>query len=213
MMIQFVLGNLLQSLQALGLGAIFYFSSNLFLSFLLTVAWIYLVPPLLAQLLYFWGGRPEGKITRHEKAFWIWYFGAQLQSIYLRFSFLEEILRLFPLVYSAWLRLWGAKIGRGIYWAPQSFIIDRTHLRVDDFAMIGFGVAITAHHLNRIQGLKEMELILASPHVGAHAILGGLCGLGPGTVVAAGEMLPSTMVLAPFYAWKGGRRHSTLPRG
>lgn len=228
--IKFILGNMLQALQVIALLWIIYFFQDFWQCVVWGFIWIYLAPPFFVRIIYFVGGRPEGRMSPANNRFWIWYVGVQLQSIYLRFLFLEEFLRLFPLVYSAWLRLWGARLGRGIYWAPKVCILDRTHLRIDDFVMVGYGVNITGHLLNRVsegvsgtmnsamnRGMNstmnsdqsgEMELILASPHVESNVILGGLSGLGPGVVVCKGEMLPSTMELAPFYTWKNGRRHA-----
>lgn len=209
-LVKFLIGNLLQALLALGLVLIFFFFENFLLGLLVSLIWIYLVPPFVTRIAYFFLSRPEGKMDIEDKKFWAWYIGAQLQSIFLRFHFLEELLRVFPLLYSAWLRLWGAQIGKRIYWAPGVYIMDRTHLKIDDFVLVGYGAGFTSHHLNLKNG--KFELILATPHVEANAVIGGLSGVGPGAVVASGESLPSTMYLAPFYRWKDGRRHSALPR-
>lgn len=199
-------GNLIQLFQGLVLVFIFIFNTEIFYKIFASLIWLYLVPPLSVRLLYLLVGRPEGKLTQDQSGYWVWYFGMQAQSIFLRFHFLEEVLRVVPMVYSSWLRLWGAKIGKAVYWAPRVIIMDRTHLEIGDFTIVGYGVGITAHHLNR-DG-NQVALIVSAPKVGANVVLGGLSGLTPGSVVCENETLPSTMGLAPYYVWKNGRRHA-----
>lgn len=194
----------------LGLVAILYFAVSFYLGLLSALAWIYLFPPVVVRILFALYGKPSGTLNPEHRGFWVWYFSSQLQAIYLRFPSLEELLRSFPKLYSGWLRLWGSQIGKSIFWAPGVLVMDRTHLIIDDYVMIGFGARFTAHHLNKID--EKLELVLAPCHIEANAILGGLSNVGPGSGVAKGETLPSTMALAPFYTWREGRRHSTLPR-
>lgn len=208
--LKFISGNFLQTFQMLGLPFIIFLSPGFLEGAFLVLAWIYLLPPILVRSIYFIFGKPNGTYTVHDRGFWVWYFGAQMQSLYLRFAFLEEILRSFPLLYSNWLRLWGAQIGKNIYWAPCVRVIDRTHLKIDDLVLVGYGASFTGHHLNLVNG--EMKLVVAAPHVEERSVLGGMSGMSPGSVVSKGELLPSTMGLAPFYLWKSGRRHATLPR-
>ncbi|MFN7686067.1 MAG: acyltransferase [Oligoflexia bacterium] len=170
-----------------------------------SLAVLYLLPPLLCRGLLLVFGRPPVRSSGFTGPFFVWWATSQLNALFIRFPALEEFLKLVPGVYSNWLRLWGARIGRLVYWGPRLQIMDRSFLEIGDDAMIGYGVGFTAHHVNR-QKDGVMELVLASPKVGARAILGGLSGLTPGAEVAEGEMLPSTMGLAPFYFWKSGRR-------
>lgn len=174
----------------------------------LLLTWIYLIPPILLRILHCLFGKPQGSLNESQSHYWLWYFGAQLQALYLRVPQLEELLRIFPLVYSNWLRLWGAKIGKATYWAPNCYILDRPYLFIGDFVVVGYGVGVTAHLINQKAG--QRELVLAPPKIETNAILGGLSGLGPGAEVGVGEMLPATMQLAPFYRWSEGRRKSIL---
>jgi len=166
---------------------------------------LYLIPPLLCRLLLLIFGRPPVRSSGFTAAFFVWWATSQLNVLFIRFPVFEELLKLFPGIYSNWLRIWGARIGRLVYWGPRMQIMDRSFLEVGDDAMIGYGVSLTAHFVSRTKA-GDLELILASPQIGARAILGGLSGLAPGAGVAEGEMLPSTMGLAPFYLWKSGRR-------
>lgn len=166
---------------------------------------LYLLPPILSRLLY--GFKiPEGRFSPTDSIYKRWWLVTQLQSLYLRFPFLEEILRSLPMVYSNWLRLWGSKIGKNIFWSPSVIVIDRTHLEIGDFVAVGFGAGFTSHHFNQSSG--KYELLLAKSTVESKVVLGGQSGVGPGSVVREGETLPATHALAPFYEWSGGRRRA-----
>src|SRR5690606_21882972 len=73
---------------------------------------LYLVPPLLARLTVMCAGLPEMKEKVPSRGSYVWWFTSQLQVPFMRFSFLEEFLRMVPGLYSMWLRLWGAKVGK-----------------------------------------------------------------------------------------------------
>ena len=62
--------------------------------------------------------------------------GHQLQVLYSAFP----ALRLVPGLYSAWLRLWGSRVGRAVYWTPQVKITDRGLLKVGDGVVFGHRV-------------------------------------------------------------------------
>ena len=198
-----LLGNLIPLLHLILFGAVFFLDLDRKVQVALAFFVIYLLPPLLARLIYR-SHFPQGKFSTSDPAFRQWWVVTQLQALFLRFSFLEEFLRIIPYAYSNWLRLWGSRIGKRIYWSPQIIITDRTHLNIGDGVIVGYGAAFVSHHFNKDS--VGMELVLATPVVGDGAILGGASGLGPGACLAPNEMLPSTLALAPFYEWKNGRR-------
>jgi hypothetical protein len=180
----------------------------------LTMGLLYFAPPLFCRLLLIIFGEPRSGARTGSRGFMVWWMTAQIQTVFVRFAFLEEILRIVPGFYSAWLRLWGARIGKFVYWGPQLKVMDRPFLNIEDFAVIGYGVGFTSHHLNPVvkpdgqKAMGEMELVFGIPTVRKNAVLGGLSGMGPGSEVAESELLPSTMLLAPGYLWKDGRRRA-----
>ena len=209
--LKFLLGNLIPLGQVVGLIFLLFLSMDSIAKFLVIVFWIYLFPPLAVRAIFFIWGKPQGVFSEGDSSFWVWYYSAQFQVLYLRFGFLEEILRIVPIVYSIWLRFWGAKIGKLVYWAPAVKIMDRAHLEIGDQVLVGYGVGFTSHHIKSVNG--KMELLVTAPKVEAKATLGGLSGLTPGSRVCAGELLPTTMRLSPFYIWKNGRRHKNDAKG
>lgn len=166
---------------------------------------LYLLPPILARLLLLIFRIPEGTIAVGSKAFFAWWTLLQFQMVFNRLTFLEELLRIIPGLYSNWLRLWGARIGRFTYWAPGMLILDRSFLDIGNDVAFGAGVRLNAHVIAKNEN-GEQELILARIHVGDRAFVGGYSLLTAGTVIAADEATRACLVSSPFSEWKSGKR-------
>lgn len=171
----------------------------------LSLAMLYLVPPLVCRVAMAASSKPEGSFCLSSREFLAWWFQAQWQMIFNRFRFLEELLRMLPGVYSLWLRLWGARIGKFVYWSPGVAILDRAYLSVGDRVVFGAGVRINPHILTPDAG-GAMTLIVAPVSVGAGSLIGGYSLLSPGVRVGEGETLPALYVTPPLLEWKDGRR-------
>ena len=166
---------------------------------------LYLVPPLVCRVAMVAFSKPEGSFRPGSREFLAWWFQTQLGMIFNRLRFLEEFLRMFPGMYSLWLRLWGARIGKFVYWSPGVAILDRSYLSVGDRAVIGAGVRIVPHLLTPdAQGV--MTHIVAPVSVGKQCVIGGYSVLSPGVRVGEGETLPALYAAPPFLEWKDGRR-------
>src|SRR4051794_33133482 len=62
-----------------------------------SLAWIYLLPPLICRLTLFVFGYPQGRgLTQRDRAYKVWWFTFQWQILFNRLPWLEEILRLVP---------------------------------------------------------------------------------------------------------------------
>ncbi len=124
-----------------------------------------------------------------------WWGAHQIQLVYIAFPMLETILRLIPGAFSAWLRLWGAKVGQQVYWAPGLEIADRGLLEVGDHAIIGHQVGLYAHVIKPKR--QDLMLYINPIKIGAGAFIGSASRLGPGVVIAAGDWVPVTSDLFP----------------
>jgi hypothetical protein len=171
----------------------------------LALVGLYLLPPLLARLILLVAPIAQGRIAIGSRSFFVWWLVFQLQIIFCRLPFLEETLRLIPGVYSLWLRLWGAHIGRLVYWSPGTAITDRSFLRIGNDVVFGAGVRLNAHVLakNKQGG---MELLLATVKIGDRAVIGGYALLTCGTEVAADETTRACQLSPPFSIWQDGKR-------
>lgn len=150
---------------------------------------VYLFPPLCFRL-HNWlcPLRPGREDLSNGRKYSPWWGSQQFQIIYTVIPQLEMLLRLIPGMYSAWLRLWGSTIGRGIVWTPAVEVIDRSLLDIGDHVFFGHKVALVSHAVRPRRG--RQVLLVARIHVGPGAFIGATSGLGPGARVAAGEFLP-----------------------
>ena len=169
------------------------------------VALLYLAPALAARILLALAPVTEGRIRVGTAAFFTWWALANLQMLFSRLPMLEEFLRLVPGLYSFWLRLWGARIGRLTYWGAGLRILDRSFLQIGDDVIFGAAVRLNPHVLARNEQ-GEMELVLATIVIGDRSMVGGYSLLTAGSELAAGECTRAFLVSPPFSRWEQGKR-------
>jgi hypothetical protein len=166
---------------------------------------LYIVPPLLARLTLKIRPLQEDHIALPSRDYFTWWFLLNLQMVFCRFSFLEEFLRLFPGIYSAWLRLWGSRIGQHTYWAASLTILDRSFLDIGDGVVFGAGVRLNPHVIAEDSDGKP-ELLLAPVKIGDHAFIGGYSLLTAGSEISKDEITKAFLKSPPFCVWRGGKR-------
>ena len=173
---------------------------------------LYLLPPLAARcILRLWPIR-EGRIAMPSRDYFVWWIVLNLQVIFCRLPALEELIRLIPGAYSAWLRLWGSRVGSFTYWAAGLRILDRGFLDVGSGVAFGAGVRLNPHVVAE-NADGQMELLLATVHIGDRAIIGGYALLTAGTRVADDEVTRACLISSPFSCWKRGRRTEKAASG
>ncbi len=165
------------------------------------IACLYLTPPILGRFVSI----KQGRIPLDHPWFLGWWATAQFQMIFNRFPFLEEALRVFPGLYSNWLRLWGSHIGRLTFWAPGVTVLDRGYLDIGDDVVFGAGVRLNGHVLVRTSA-GTLELALGTIKIGAGASIGGYSLLTAGTEIAPRESTRAHLLSPPFTIWREGRR-------
>ena len=179
-------------------------------TFLLGLATLYLAGPLVVRLTTLVSPLPHGRFEINSRQFLLWWFTAQWQVLFNRLPFLEELLRLVPGLYSLWLRLWGARVGKLVYWSPGLVILDRSLVEVGSRVVFGVGVRVNPHLLGpdtENGGPGGMTLTVAPVRIGDDALVGGYSFLPPGSAVAAGEVLPGMRNMRMFSQWRDGKRH------
>lgn len=174
----------------------------------LALGLLYLLPPLLARLILALAPIRDTRMTAGGGPFLTWWGVFNLQVLFTRLPFLEELLRMLPGVYSAWLRLWGARVGRLTYWAPGVVILDRPFLHLGHDVVFGAGVRLNPHVMAR-NSQGQIELLLAPVTIGSGASIGGYSLLTCGTEIAEGEATRAYLLSPPFSRWSGGRRVKT----
>jgi hypothetical protein len=179
----------------------------------LTPVVLYLLPAVTVRSMTLRTTLPVGVVDLGSPLFLRWWFTAQCQVVFTRLPWLEELLRLVPALYSAWLRLWGSKIGALVYWSPGVTVLDRSLVNLGDRVVFGAGVRLNPHVIAPIGGRRS--LILAPVTIGSDALVGGYSTLLPGCVIAPGEVTDAFRTVHPFTRVEGGRRSrlATIPIG
>jgi hypothetical protein len=163
-------------------------------------AWIYLAPPLASRLMLATFGRPAGRLTQDMRAYRVWWVLTQLQMLFNRLPWIEEVLRLVPGLYALWIWLWGGDVSPLAYIGPGAIITDRQSVRVERGAVLGVRSAMAGHLATRDASGRWL-VIAALPLVESGAILGGEAGMGPGAILRRGAVLPPRRHIPPFGEW------------
>lgn len=158
--------------------------------------YLYLLPPLICRLLFPFFNYNKNLFYDDDAFYFYWWLTVQLQVVYLRFPFLEEILRMVPTLYSNWLRLWGGKVGKNNYWSAGVSIMDRPFLDIGNFVVFGYGASISSHLVKNKNG--KLELMLSNIIIEDRAMLGGESVMSPGARLGKETLLPGRQVLYPF---------------
>ena len=168
---------------------------------------IFFFTPLLYRALKSIFNESRGRVLigKYAKYGSIWVIGFHLQQFYTSFRSFERFMILIPGLYSFWLRLWGAKIGKKIIWTPQSLIVDRPHVEIGDKTLIGNYTYISAHYIVKIK--KKYYLIISNVKVGSDCVLSYQCTVAPGSIIEDTVFMEAASVTYPNETIKEGTRH------
>ncbi|WP_242024273.1 acyl transferase [Trichocoleus sp. FACHB-591] len=145
--------------------------------------------PLLIYRIHSWFYPVlEGISYLQGKDYSPWWGSHQLQAIYVAFPALETILRVIPGAFSLWLRLWGSKVGAGVYWTPHLEIADRGLLEIGDRVIFGHQVGLYPHIIKPRK--QDLMLYVKKIKIRDGVFLGAWNHLGPGVVVQAETYIP-----------------------
>lgn len=150
---------------------------------------VYLFPPLVFRLYCLKYPARSGRWLLHLPQRCDWWVAHQAQMIFAAIPMFEALLRLIPGAYSAWLRLWGSKVGKRVYWTPLVEIIDRHMLRVGDDVVFGHRVVCSSHVIVR-KPKGEMVLILRPARIGSGTFVGAFARIGPGVKIPEATNVP-----------------------
>jgi hypothetical protein len=168
---------------------------------------LWVAPPLLRRFVEWVRPVREGRHDQGTSEFRSWYVQAQLQVLYLRAPFLEEILRVFPGVYGLWLRAWGSQVHPATYWAPGSRVMDRQFLSIaEPGVLVGTEAILGTHLLEGVDG--RLRLTVGRIALGAGCTIGARAMLAPGVTVEADECVGAGERVPPFHRWIDGHRRA-----
>ena len=149
---------------------------------------VYLLPPITLRLHEMFFPLREGLSKLSEPKYSHWWGAHQIQLIYIALPQLEALLRLVPGLYSAWLRLWGSRVGSKVYWTPNVEITDRSMLEIGDRVVFGHKCKLLGHAI-KPKGAAVI-LYLRAIKIGSDTFIGAGSRIGPGAVISDGSYLP-----------------------
>lgn len=152
----------------------------------------YLLPLIVQRLILSFYPIKEGGhyIGLEEKKFQPWLFSLRVQQIYLVFPQLERLLFYLPGIYSIWLRAWGSKIGKNVFWTPGTIVNDRGLIVVGDFVIFGHNTYMSSHLLRVKNG--KFFVYVKKITIGNGSFIGAFTKMGPGTTIASGSQVQAT---------------------
>ncbi len=155
----------------------------------ITLFLVYVLPVALYRALHRFTPVTEGKSYIGDRGWSPWLVGFRLQSIYIHFPFFESALKLFPPIYSAWIRLWGSQVGKRVYWSPTMEILDRGMIEVGDGVFFGHRITVISHVIVIAKNGRRL-LFVEKCKFGAHSMIGAGSQFGPGTSISPGDLVP-----------------------
>jgi hypothetical protein len=161
---------------------------------------LYGFPVLAYRIHQYFFPVKEGVSYLLGKDYSSWWGSHQFQTIYIAFPALEVLLRLIPGLFSFWLRLWGAKVGKSVYWTPALEISDRGFVEIGDRVVFGHRIGIYSHVIKPKK--QDLMLYVKKVKIGSNVFLGAGSYLAPGSIVEDGTYLPIMTQVYPNKRWK-----------
>lgn len=148
----------------------------------------YAIPLILYRAVTWKYPLKEGTFFYEPGKAAVWILSFRLQAIYGAFPFLERLLIVLGL-YSAWLRLWGSRIGRNILWTSHTQILDRAGMEVGDNCFIGHQCIFTSH----VTDVRRNRILIhySKIRIGNDVFIGAGSNVGPGARIADGTRIPA----------------------
>ncbi len=174
---------------------IFFASRPCWIRFTCLLLAIYFFPLVCFRILTCLSPIREGVSNILEKKFSPWWAGHQIQALFIATPWLESLLRLTPGCYSLWLRAWGSKIGKNVYWTPGVTNYDRNLLEVGDHVTFGERAVTVCHVITPKEGKGLLKI--AKVRVQSKSFVGAGSVLSPGVVVEEGTLVKAGSQVYP----------------
>lgn len=158
---------------------------------------IYLFPVTVFQIHNLFFPLTDVILDISERRYNVWWTSHCLQMLFIAMPVFEGPLHLVPGLFSIWLRMWGSRIGRQVYWTPKIEVVDRGLLEVGDNVVVGHLAVFCSHAITPRAG--KLSLIVQTIRIGSCSFVGAESRLGPGANLPEGELLKARTVLY----WKG----------
>lgn len=149
--------------------------------FLVLIGLVYLFPLLVHRIHFLFFPFGDGYWVLSEKKYNPWWASHMFQYPFIACPWIESLIHFFPGLYSLWLRAWGSKIGKGVFWTPRVEIIDRGLVEIGDYVVVGHIATMCSHMVADIEG--KPALVVKKIIIGEKSFVGADSQFGPGAVV------------------------------
>ncbi|MBV6623477.1 MAG: acyl transferase [Rivularia sp. (in: Bacteria)] len=156
---------------------------------------LYGFPLLIHKIHNYFYPLEEGVSYLKGKEYSPWWGSHQIQSIYISFTALESALRLIPGAFSLWLRLWGAKVGKNVYWTPKLEIADRSLIEIGNNVVFGQDCGVISHVIKPKK--QDLMLYVKKVKIGNNVFIGAGSYLAPGVIIKDETFVPAQSRLYP----------------
>lgn len=176
------------------------FSRSHYLNVPVLLFLVYLFPLIAYRIhsLFFPLGDGFWDIT--EKKYNPWWGSHMFQFPFIACPWLEALIHFCPGLYSLWLRGWGSKIGKNIFWTPRVEILDRGLVEIGDNCVFGHMTILCSHMVAKIDG--RPCLVLKKIQIGERCFIGADSQFGPGVIVPDQTKVPVKSRLFWRGEWK-----------
>lgn len=144
---------------------------------------VYLMPLVIHRIHFHFFPFSDGYWVLAEKKYNPWWASHMFQYPFIACPWIESLLHFVPGLYSMWLRAWGSKIGKGVFWTPRVEIVDRGLVEIGDRCVVGHITGMCSHMVADIDG--KPSLVIKKIVLGEKVFVGADSQLGPGVIVPA----------------------------
>lgn len=165
-------------------------------SFIIIPMSVYIFPLISFRILNLLSPIKEGVTDILNDNFSPWWAGHQIQSLFIAVPFIESILKIIPGLFSLWLRAWGSKIGRNIYWTPGTTHYDRNLLIIGDGVVFGERSTTVCHVITPKDG--KALLRIKCIEIEKRAFVGAGSVISPGVIIESDVMVKAGTNVYPM---------------
>ena len=156
---------------------------------------IYIFPVAAFRLHQLWFPIKEGVVDLRLRQYNPWWGSHCIQMVLYAFPVFEKALLLIPGAYSAWLRLWGANIGRRVHFTPYFLAADRSLVEIGDDVIFGHDIIMSSHVITPKQ--DQLLLMVSKIRIGKQVFVGAKSRFSPGVTVADSSFIQYGSILYP----------------
>ncbi len=180
-----------------------FIKSATFGSFMFLVFNVFFLSIFIWKILLKFYEFPEGaaRMGKHATGGNLWLVYCNLQYVYNSTAFPEVILKSIPFAYSAWLRLWGSKVGAHVNWTPGCQVVDRAHLVIGKRCLVGNLSYLSSHIIKKNDNIYI--LYVKKIEIGDDCVMAFRSTIGPGAIIKDNSFLTSGQAIYPNQVFEG----------